>query len=79
MTIDEEELENKVAQIVDQMGYLMLDIIQFYQPSTILMAGVDLELCCPLIKIIGLHLIFQILLTQNMVIVGVLIVGLQML
>ena len=27
MTIDEEELENKVAQIVDQMGYLMMDII----------------------------------------------------
>ena len=27
MNIDEEELENKVAQIVDQMGYLMMDII----------------------------------------------------
>ncbi len=27
MTIDEEELENKVAQIGDQMGYLMMDII----------------------------------------------------
>jgi len=27
MNIDEEELESKVAQIVDQMGYLMMDII----------------------------------------------------
>ena len=27
MNIEEEELENKVAQIVDQMGYLMMDII----------------------------------------------------
>ena len=27
MNIDEEELENKVAQIVDQMKYLMMDII----------------------------------------------------
>ncbi len=27
MAIDEEELENKVAQIVDQVGYLMMDII----------------------------------------------------
>ena len=27
MNIDEEELENKIAQIVDQMGYLMMDII----------------------------------------------------
>jgi len=27
MNIDEEELDNKVAQIVDQMGYLMMDII----------------------------------------------------
>ncbi|MBT6615281.1 MAG: hypothetical protein HOB38_24515 [Deltaproteobacteria bacterium] len=27
MNIDEEELESKVAQIVDQMGYLMMDLI----------------------------------------------------
>ena len=27
MHIDEEELEKKMAQIVDQMGYLMMDII----------------------------------------------------
>ncbi|MDA3789627.1 MAG: hypothetical protein PF503_14180 [Desulfobacula sp.] len=27
MNIEEEEFENRMAQIVDQMGYLMMDII----------------------------------------------------